>query len=50
MYKNVTLEMSLKPFKRVDDEYIDNVCHKIFEQWKPLVKNVDTVSVLLFFC
>lgn len=48
MFKNITLEMSLKPFKRTDDEYIYNVCRKAFEQWKPLTKNAETVSVLLW--
>lgn len=48
MFKNITLEMSIKPFKKTDDEYIYNVCRKAFEQWKPLVKSADTVSVLLW--
>jgi len=48
MFKNITLEMSLKPFKKVDDEYIAEVCKKIFEQWKPLVKNADVVSVMFW--
>ncbi|MBQ1183830.1 MAG: hypothetical protein IIX60_05220, partial [Clostridia bacterium] len=48
MFKNVTLEMSLKPFKKHDKEYITNVCKNVFEQWKPLVKNADTVSILLW--
>lgn len=46
--KNITLEMSLKPFKKIDKEYIEEVCSKIFEQWKPLVKGAETVSVLLW--
>lgn len=29
----ITLEMSLKPFKKVDDEYIQKVCSQIFEHW-----------------
>lgn len=48
MFKTVNLEMSLKPFKRTDDEYIRGVCKKVFEQWRPLLKNRETVSVMLW--
>lgn len=48
MYRNVTLEVSLKPFKQTDDEYIQGVCRKIFTQWRPLVKDCETVSVMLW--
>lgn len=46
--KNITLEMSLKPFKRTDSEYIENVCRTFFTQWAPLLKKADTVSVMLW--
>lgn len=46
--KNITLEMSLKPFKKIDDEYIETVCRTAFEQWKNLVKTADTVSVMFW--
>ena len=48
MFENVTLEMSLKPFKQTDEGYIKNVCNKIFEQWRPLLKNRKTISVMLW--
>lgn len=48
MFKTVNLEMSLKPFKRTDDEYIRGVCREVFEQWRPLLKNRETVSVMLW--
>ena len=48
MFKTVNLEMSLKPFKKTDDEYIRNVCRNLFEQWRPLLKNRETVSVMLW--
>ena len=48
MFKNITLEISLKPFKRTDHEYIKEVCEKIFSQWRPLIKNRETVSVMLW--
>ena len=46
--KNITLEMSLKPFKQTDDKYIEDVCKGFFTQWSPLLKEADTVSVLLW--
>lgn len=30
MFKNITLEMSLKPFKKTDTAYIEGVCEKVF--------------------
>ncbi len=46
--KNVSLEMSLKPFKQTDDVFIDQIIHKLFEQWHPLIKRADMTSVLLW--
>lgn len=46
--KNITLEMSLKPFKQTDSRYIENVCRKFFTQWSPLLTKADTVSVMLW--
>ena len=48
MFKNVTLEVSLKPFKRTDGDYIKQVCAEIFDGWHPLIKNRETVSVMLW--
>ena len=48
MFENVTLELSLKPFKKTDDNSIKNICTQIFEQWHPLLKNRKTVSVMLW--
>ena len=48
MFNNVTLEISLKPFKQTDEVYIRSVCAKIFEQWRPLLKNRKTASVMLW--
>ncbi len=48
MLQNVTLEMSLKPFRQTDSASIDAVCRKVFEQWKPLVRDVPCVSVLMW--
>lgn len=48
MFKNITLEMSLKPFKKVDDDYIREVCVNLFDQWKPLIKHADVISILFW--
>lgn len=46
--KNITLEMSLKPFRQTNDTYIEAACRKAFEQWKPLLAEAETASVLLW--
>ena len=48
MFKKVNLEVSLKPFKKTDSAYIRNVCENIFEQWRPLIKNRETISIMLW--
>lgn len=48
MFQTITLEMSLKPFKRTDDEYIRKVIRRVFEQWGPLVKRAEAVSIMLW--
>lgn len=48
MYKNITLEISLKPFKQTTDEFITNTCRSVFEQWRPLIKNRETISIMMW--
>ena len=48
MFNDITLEMSLKPFKKTDEAYIRKVCASVFEQWRPLLKNRKTVSIMLW--
>lgn len=48
MFNSVTLEISLKPFKKTDEEYIRNVCSDVFRQWYPLIKNRKVISILLW--
>ena len=48
MFKNVTLEISLKPFKETNDGYIREVCHKIFTQWRPLLNDRESISIMLW--
>lgn len=47
-FKNVTLEMSLKPFKRNDPDYIRGICREVFTQWAALIRHADQVSVMLW--
>jgi hypothetical protein len=47
-FSNITLEVSLKPFKKNDPEYIRDVCRTVFLQWKQLLNHSDTVSVMLW--
>jgi len=46
--RNVTLEMSLKPFKAVDEASIRAVCEELFRQWDPLTRHAEMISVLLW--
>jgi hypothetical protein len=46
--KNITLEISLKPFKQTDDAYIESVCRTAFEQWKNLLDAADVASVMFW--
>ncbi|NSW57305.1 MAG: hypothetical protein HPY44_14920 [Armatimonadetes bacterium] len=46
--RNVTLEMSLKPFKDTSEATARMVCRDLFRQWWPLIKHADQVSVLLW--
>jgi hypothetical protein len=47
-FNNITLETSLKPFKKKDKEYIRQVAIEIFTQWQSLLRHTDTVSVMLW--
>lgn len=47
-FNNITLEASLKPFKKNDKEYIKAVASEMFTQWHSLLRHADTVSVMLW--
>ena len=47
-FSNITLEMSLKPFKKNDKGYISSVCHEIYTQWSSLLRHADTVKLFLY--
>lgn len=44
--KNVTLELSAKPFTDESEETMYSVCRQMFRQWKTLTDEADIVSVL----
>ena len=48
MFKNITLEISLKPFKKTDEDYIRSICKKVFSQWAPLLKGREVISIMLW--
>lgn len=48
MFENVTLEISLKPFKQLDEDSIRRVCAGIFEQWHALLKGRKVISFLFW--
>lgn len=48
MFKSINLEISLKPFKETSEEYIRSVCRQIFTQWRPLLKDRKTISIMLW--
>lgn len=47
-FNNITLEVSLKPFKKNDKAYIQSVAKEIFTQWHSLLRHTDTVSIMLW--
>lgn len=48
MFRNIRLEMSLKPFYQIDDDYVRRTAERLFRQWHSLIKDADTLSVLLW--
>lgn len=46
--KKLTLELSLKPFKKTTNEYIKKVLRTVFEDWKPLCSMAQSVAIMLW--
>lgn len=46
--KNVTLELSSKPFTDESEATMVSVCRKMFTQWLDLIRTADQVSVMLW--
>lgn len=47
-FNNITLEVSLKPFKKNEKAYIEAVAREMFTQWSSLLRHADTVSIMLW--
>ncbi|MBN1445340.1 MAG: hypothetical protein JW957_04445 [Candidatus Omnitrophica bacterium] len=45
-FKNITLEVSLKPFWDLSEKGIRRVCETIYFQWHPLFKDIENISVM----
>ncbi|MFA6715244.1 MAG: hypothetical protein WCS27_07695 [Victivallaceae bacterium] len=48
MLRNVTLELSLKPFKDISDAGIRAACGKIHDQWHTLTDKAQIVSIMFW--
>ncbi len=44
----VSLEMSLKPFRQLDDAYLERVCEELFDGWQELIGYADSIAVMLW--
>lgn len=47
-FRDVQLEMSLKPFWDASAETCEEVCRELFRQWSPLCRYAESVSVMLW--
>ena len=47
-FQRVTLEMSPKPFRSMEEPYVRSVCRDLFTQWAALIRRVDSVAVMLW--
>jgi hypothetical protein len=47
-FGTITLETSLKPFKKNDKAYIRSVATEMFTQWASLLRHADTVAIMLW--
>lgn len=47
-FENITLESSLKPFKKKDKADYKRVATEMFMQWHSLLRHADTVSIMLW--
>ena len=46
--KNITLEMSLKPFREMGEDFVRGVCRELFRLWSPLTRHAEGVSIMLW--
>ena len=48
MFQSVNLEMSLKPFRKTDEDSVRKVCAAVYDQWQPLLRGRKKISILLW--
>jgi len=46
--RNVTLELSLRPFLEPGEDSIRRVLRRMFRQWRPLAQHAETASVMMW--
>jgi len=46
--ERVTFEISLKPFKQLDDAFIEGVCRDLFDGWKELLTHATGCAVMFW--
>jgi hypothetical protein len=47
-FKRVTLEVSLKPFREISQDFIQRTCEEIFRSWAPLLRRCDSCALMLW--
>ena len=47
-FRRVTLEMTTKPFRSLDDASVREVCRRIFRQWDAVLRRADAVAVMFW--
>lgn len=47
-FRRVTLEVSLKPFRSLEESAIRSVCEEIFRSWAALLRRCDGCAVMLW--
>ncbi len=48
MFREITLELSLKPFKQNDTASMERICRELFSAWAPLLRDREAISVMLW--
>ena len=48
LFERITFEMSVKPFRSVEEKAIREVCDEIFRQWSPLIRRCRSIAVMLW--
>ncbi len=46
--KRICFELSLKPFKSLESDYIKSVCRQLFTQWQDLIKDAEKISIMMW--